>query len=128
MVGGDVIMIKGLTVWAKHGVYPEENKLGQRFVVDIEAVTDMSEVCATDDISKGASYTYLFECANKVVAGEQHKTLQRIAQRISEEVLKDRRIREVNVTVKKPFVALGGILDYSGVSLTRKTLSQRYTS
>jgi dihydroneopterin aldolase len=120
MLDGDVIMIKGLTIWARHGVFPEENKFGQRFVVDLEAVTDASEVCHTDDISKGASYVHLYECANKVVGGEQHKTLQRIAQRVSEEVLKDDRITEVRVTIKKPFVPLGGILDYSGVSITRR--------
>jgi dihydroneopterin aldolase len=115
----DIIMIKGLTIWARHGVFPEESKYGQRFVVDMEASTDMSKVCDTDNISKGASYTHLFECANKVVGGEQHKTLQRLAQRIAEEVLKDSRIERVRVTVRKPFVSLGGILDYSGVSIIR---------
>ncbi|HHY37749.1 MAG TPA: dihydroneopterin aldolase [Clostridia bacterium] len=120
MTDGDIIMIKGLTIWARHGVFPEENKYGQRFIVDLEAVTDATEVCLTDDISKGASYSYLFECANKVVGGEQHKTLQRIAHRVAEEVLKDERIKEVRVTIKKPFVPLGGILDYSGVSIVRR--------
>ena len=30
----DEINIKGLEVFANHGVYPEENKLGQKFVVN----------------------------------------------------------------------------------------------
>ena len=29
----DIIHIKDLEIWANHGVFPEENALGQKFVV-----------------------------------------------------------------------------------------------
>ena len=31
----DEIRIRGLEVYANHGVYPEETRLGQRFTVDL---------------------------------------------------------------------------------------------
>ena len=36
----DEIRIRGLEVYANHGVYPEETRLGQRFTVDLELYTD----------------------------------------------------------------------------------------
>ena len=33
-----------------HGVFPEENKLGQQYIVDLELLLDLSEAAATDDL------------------------------------------------------------------------------
>ena len=39
----DEIRIKNLEVFAKHGVFPEENVLGQKFVVSAVLYTDTRE-------------------------------------------------------------------------------------
>ena len=43
MIGGhsDQIRIKNLEVFANHGVYPEENKLGQKFLIN--AICSLSQ-------------------------------------------------------------------------------------
>jgi len=37
----DRIYIKDLEVFANHGVYPEENKLGQKFVISADLSVDV---------------------------------------------------------------------------------------
>jgi len=116
----DTIGLKGATFWAYHGATQGQRETGQRFVVDVEAETDTTQMAQTDDLKSGANVTFLYQCVKKVVAGEQHATLQRIAQRIADEAFVDKRITEIRVTVKKPFVPLGGIIDYSFVTIVRR--------
>ena len=37
----DIIHIKDLEIWANHGVFPEENALGQKFVVCADLFTNV---------------------------------------------------------------------------------------
>ena len=119
MIKEDLVIVKGLQLWGTHGAYPEENKLGQKFIIDVEASYDMTTICLTDKLETGLSYVTVYEIAKKVVTTEQHKLLQRVAQRIAEEVIKAYPIKQVRVTVKKPSVAIGGILGYTAVSIVR---------
>lgn len=120
MIKEDLVIVKGLQLWGTHGAYPEENKLGQKFIVDVEVSYDMTTMCLTDKLEAGLSYVTVYEIAKKVITTEQHKLLQRVAQRIAEDVIKAYPIKQVRVTVKKPSVAIGGILDYTAVSIVRE--------
>lgn len=116
----DIVKAIGMQFWGTHGYYPEENKFGAKFVVDVEAVANEDDMCQYDELSGGVSYITLYEAAKKVCTEEQHKLLQRIAQRISDEIFDaEPDTQQVTVTVKKPFVPLGGILDYTGCTITR---------
>jgi dihydroneopterin aldolase len=116
----DVLIVKGAQFFATHGYYPEENKMGQRFIIDVEVACDLSKMCQTDDLSAGLSYVTVYEIAKKVVTTEEHKLLQRVAQRIADEVIAAYPIQQVKVTVKKPSVAIGGIIDYTGCTIVRE--------
>lgn len=47
----DRISIEGLEVFANHGVFPEENALGQKFVVSVTFYTDTRRAGETDDLA-----------------------------------------------------------------------------
>ncbi|QGP91099.1 Dihydroneopterin aldolase [Neomoorella glycerini] len=116
----DLLLVKGMQFWAKHGYFPEENTLGQRFVVDVEVSIDMSHTCTTDDLTGSLSYMDVYAIAERVATKEQYRTVQRIAQRIADEIIAAYPIKQVRVTVKKPSVAIGGIVEYSGCSIVRE--------
>ncbi len=119
-MGNCITIAKGMQFWGTHGFFPEENKFGAKFVIDMEAVSDETGKCQDDDYSTGLSYLQLYACAKKVVTEEQHKMVQRIAQRISDEVFDMcPNCEQLTVTVKKPFVAIGGIVDYTGCTIVR---------
>ena len=115
-----ITIAKGMQFWGTHGFFPEENKFGAKFVVDITAESDETGKCQNDDYSTGVSYLTLYNCAKKVVTTEQHKMVQRIAQRISDEIFEaSDAVEKVTITVKKPFVPIGCIVEYTGGPITR---------
>ena len=42
----DAIFITGLLIHAHHGVMPHEEKVGQRFVIDLELAIDLAQAAA----------------------------------------------------------------------------------
>ena len=47
----DKIRIENLEIFAKHGVFPEENFLGQKFVLSAVLHTDTRKAGLTDELS-----------------------------------------------------------------------------
>ena len=54
----DEIRIRGLEVWANHGVYEEEARLGQRFVVDMTLRLDTRRAGLTDELELSLIHIY----------------------------------------------------------------------
>ena len=52
----DEIRIEDLEVFANHGVFPEENVLGQKFLVSAVLYTDTRRAGLTDDLSASIHY------------------------------------------------------------------------
>ena len=46
----DKISIENLEVYAYHGVYPEENKLGQKFFLSLQLFIDTDRAVGQDDL------------------------------------------------------------------------------
>jgi dihydroneopterin aldolase len=116
----DILLVKDIRLWGTHGYFPEENKLGQQYIVDMEAVIDMTDMCEKDEFVWEISYVALFKAAKKVVETEQHKLVQRMAYRIIEEVFAATPASSVAVTVKKPGAPIGGIIEYAGCTIARR--------
>ena len=49
----DRIFITGVVIHARHGVMEHETEVGQRFVIDLELSTDLSESSRTDRLADG---------------------------------------------------------------------------
>ena len=52
----DKIKIEKLTIFGKHGVYPEENVLGQKFEVSLVLYTNTRKAGLTDDLECSINY------------------------------------------------------------------------
>ena len=52
----DKIYIKNLEVFARHGVFPEENALGQKFLISAVLYTDTRKAGMTDDLTASIHY------------------------------------------------------------------------
>ena len=50
------IRIKGLKIFAHHGVYPEENEEGQNFLIDVSLIQDTRDAGILDDLSLSTNY------------------------------------------------------------------------
>ena len=52
----ETIRIKGLEIFAYHGVNPEEKENGQKFILDIAMQADISRAAQTDDLNETVNY------------------------------------------------------------------------
>ncbi|KAM0883307.1 hypothetical protein ACQ4PT_031726 [Festuca glaucescens] len=119
-MGGDKLILRGMQFHGFHGVKQEEKKLGQKFVIDVDAWMDLAAAGDSDDISHTVSYTDIYRIVKGIVEGPSHNLLESVAQSIANStLLKFPQISSVRVKVEKPHVAVQGVVDYLGVEILR---------
>ncbi len=112
----DQITLTGLRVFGYHGVYDEERRVGQFFLVDVVLTLDTRPAAASDDVGDTVHYGTMAEQIAAIVAGEPVNLLETLAQRIAAHLLRDRRVERARVTVHKPQAPIP--LSFADVSVT----------
>src|SRR5262249_10837343 len=116
----DTIFITGVVIHARHGVMEHESEVGQRFVIDLELFTDLSESSHTDRLADTVSYSNVVATATSAFKDTNYKLLERAAGAVADAILAAfPRIRAVKVTVHKPHAPIAAIFEDVGVVLTR---------
>lgn len=116
----DKILLQGLVFFGRHGCHAAERELGQKFSVDIEMSSDLSLACASDQMDDTVDYVAVYNAARAIIEGESAWLLESLAQRIADFCLRDDRVRDVRVRIRKPHVAMPGALDYLGIEIFRQ--------
>ncbi|CAI9097560.1 OLC1v1034020C5 [Oldenlandia corymbosa var. corymbosa] len=117
---GDKLVLRGLKFHGYHGVKQEERKLGQKFLVDVDAWMDLRPPGISDNMTDTISYTAIYAIVKEVVEGTPQNLLESVAHLIATKTLaKFPQISAVRVQVGKPHVAVLGPVDYLGVEVTR---------
>ena len=116
----DTIFIKGVLIHARHGVMEHESEVGQRFVIDLELYTDLSDSSRSDRLADTVSYSNVVETATAAFKDANYRLLERAAGAVADAILSSfARIRAVKVTVHKPHAPIAAIFEDVGVVLTR---------
>ena len=116
----DTIFIRGILIHARHGVMDHETEVGQRFVIDLELYSDLTESSRTDHLSDTVSYANVVTTAVSAFKNTNYKLLERAAGAVADAILAAfPRIRAVKVTVHKPHAPIAEIFEDVGVMLTR---------
>lgn len=115
----DKIRLKNMRFYGYHGCYPSEKEIGQLFEVDVDISCDLSLPGMSDCLGDTVNYLSVFQKIKSVVEAETHNLLERVAQRISDIVLEEQGALSVVVRIRKPGVALGGVLDTVEIEVSR---------
>ena len=116
----DEIHICNLEVFANHGVYPEENVLGQKFVLDVFLYLDTSKAGQSDALDDSTNYGQVAAYLEQEMKSQNDKLLERIAERLARGVLKTYPlVRTVSMEVKKPWAPVMRHIDYASVKIQR---------
>lgn len=116
----DKIHIKNLEVFAKHGVFPEENVLGQKFVVSAVLYTSTREAGKTDDLTKSIHYGDVSHFITEFMEQNTFQLLETAAERLAEELLlKTERLEKICLEIKKPWAPVGLPLETVSVEIER---------
>ncbi|MBA4495797.1 dihydroneopterin aldolase [Paenactinomyces guangxiensis] len=115
----DKIFFKQMYFYGYHGAYPEENRLGQRFYVDLELGLDLRPSALTDDLNKTVNYAEVYGAVRKEVEETQVQLVETLAERIADRLLQDFPIEQVLVRVTKPDPPIPGHYQAVGVEIFR---------
>jgi len=117
----DAIFITGLLIHAHHGVMPHEEKVGQRFVIDLELATDLARAAVSDKVAYTVSYASIVEAVTRAFTARSYRLVEAAAGAVADEVLSTfPRIASVRVTVHKPHAPIAAIFNDVGVTILRK--------
>ena len=98
----DKIRIENLEIFAKHGVFPEENFLGQKFVLSAVLHTDTRKAGLTDELSYSVHYGEVSHLIKKVVEENTWKLLETVAEATAKAILLSYpMVSQVDLTIKK---------------------------
>lgn len=98
----DKIRIENLEIFAKHGVFPEENFLGQKFVLSAVLHTDTRKAGLTDELSYSVHYGEVSHLIKKIVEENTWKLLETVAEETAKAILLSYpTVSQVDLTIKK---------------------------
>jgi dihydroneopterin aldolase len=106
-----------------HGVYDEERRLGQRFIVTLHLFTDEQNDPDIYKLEDTVDYTKVFEVIKNVMENEQFQLLEACANRILDRVLTVfTLVTKVKVYIQKPSVAIQGSLKSVEIVMQRSRI------
>jgi len=118
----DRILLEGMIFFGYHGTRPEEQSLGQRFVVDVALHLDLRTAGMRDDLTATVDYSMVYQRTRTIVEGPPLRLTEAVAERIAAAVLDEHpMVRAVEVRVRKPNVRLDDtVLAGSVVEIMRR--------
>jgi len=99
----DRMLLKRMVFYGYHGVYPEENKLGQKYYVDLDMSMNLSRAAQSDDVNDTVNYAEIHAVVKKIVEGPPVKLIETLTEKIASALLGTyTSIIKATVSVTKP--------------------------
>ena len=121
----DKILIRGLRVFAYHGVKAEEKEKGQPFELDITLETDVRLAGQTDNITDTVNYSKVTKLVIAAMQAEKYDLIECAATHVAEAIFEQYPVSAVTVCLKKPRAPIAADFDYVAVEITRHREEQR---
>ena len=116
----DKIEIRELEIFANHGVFPEENVLGQKFVVSATLYTSTRKAGLTDNLEASIHYGEVSHMITEFVKTHTYKLLETVVEKLAEMLLLSiPALEKVTLRLEKPWAPVGLPLKTVGVEITR---------
>ncbi len=111
------ITLEGLEFFAYHGFYEEEQKVGNKYSVDITVETGLRKAAEEDKLSETVNYEDLYRIA-AVVMSRKSRLLEHIAFQIIEDIRSLYPfVLKVVVSVSKYNPPIGGVCNKAKITL-----------
>src|SRR4030067_769915 len=115
-----VIRLHNMTFYGYHGISAAEQKTGRRFEVDCELFVDIDKAAKSDKLGDTIDYTKVYNLVEDIIQKNRFALLETIAVRLANILLKNFKIKEVLVRVRKKIPPIPGNLDHIEVEIRRK--------
>lgn len=111
------VVLKGLRIFAYHGVMPQENKVGAYFTIDVRLDTDFSHAMETDELEGTISYADVYDIIRREMAIPS-KLLEHVGGRIVKALRSELpNINKVYIRILKENPPMGADLTGAGIEI-----------
>lgn len=101
------------------GALPEEQTLGNRYIVNLTATYDASKAVESDNVEDAVSYADLYDVIAGNINYSNDKLLEYVAWQILSEILNTYELVDsCEVTIQKAIPPIEGIIDGASVTLS----------
>ena len=121
----DIVSVEGLEFFAYHGYYREEQKVGNKYAVDIKVIADFRQAARDDSLAETVNYELLY----KVIEAEmkiRSRLLENIGERIANAVFDTfDQIEKIEVSVSKFNPPIGGVCTRAKITIKRERKTRK---
>lgn len=119
-VGYDEIRVENLEIFANHGVFPEETRLGQKFLISLILYVDARPAGTSDALEHSVHYGEVSHFMTDFMKRNTFKLIEAAAEHLAEELLlRYPLLKGVTLELKKPWAPVGLPLETVSVKITR---------
>ncbi|MBR5247948.1 MAG: 2-amino-4-hydroxy-6-hydroxymethyldihydropteridine diphosphokinase [Lachnospiraceae bacterium] len=112
----DIIKIENLEIYAYHGVYPEENKLGQSFYINAALYTDTRQAGLSDELTQSTNYGEVCHFMTDWMKQHTCKLIEAAAEQLARaSLLAFPLVKKLTLEIRKPQAPVG--LPFESVSV-----------
>jgi len=117
----DLIILNNLGFYGYHGAIAEENRLGQRFWIDLTIGTDLTAPALTDDLEQAISYADIYDVVAAAFAERKFNLIEALAQHIINQLfVRFEPIEWVRLRVRKPEAPIPMVAGEAAIELYRE--------
>ncbi len=98
----DTVFLEALPLRAVIGVHAWERAFAQRLELDLTLSVDTTPAAASDAIDAAVDYAALSDRLTQHAAASDCQLIETLAERLAGVVLEDRRVAQVELTLRKP--------------------------
>lgn len=117
---GDRIILRDLGFYGYHGLFSEEERLGQRFFVDLECGVDLTAPGESDAIGHTVSYADIYDVVKATFEGRRTKLIEALGQNIVTSLFE--RFEDINwivIRIRKPEAPIAMVRGEAAIELHR---------
>ena len=116
----DEIHVENLEVFANHGVFPEETRLGQKFLISLTMYVDTRPAGMADCLEQSVHYGEVSSFMTAWMKEHTYQLIEAAAEHLAEALLlRYSLLKGVTLELKKPWAPVGLPLETVSVKLTR---------
>lgn len=116
----DYISIKGLRVFAYHGVLEFEKEKGQEFIIDLDLYLDLSKAEKSDNLNDTVNYAKVAERVAEIMNEKSCDLIEKAAGNVATALLREfHMIKEITVKLHKPNAPVEVPFEDISVNITR---------
>ncbi len=116
-INNSYILLKEIRCYAYHGVAPQENLIGNEYIIDLKLKVDISKAAQTDEVAETVNYAEVHQVIMAEMAVPS-KLLEHVGGRIIEKLFQQfPALEEIELHLSKRNPPMGADVESAGIEL-----------